>query len=154
MRTVPLLLMVSACAADTGFTTGEKTEVVQEGSGDIRVSPEEILLEDLAYDPPVDKAVDLLISNVGDATLQVFSIEIVENPTTDTSPNGVLFIEEIGQLELPSDSERSVAVGARLLEATAVEGRVRVNSGDADTPDIYIPVIVRPVGWEPVDSGG
>lgn len=142
-----LLWLATGCTADTGFVAKTTDNQAVDGAGQISVEPLEIFFTDLRYDPPLDASTDIVIGNTGDATLQVFSIAITENPVTDNSPQGVLYIEEVGQLELPAGAERAITIGAGLKDFEALEGTVRISSADGQQSDIYIPVHIRPEGW-------
>lgn len=151
LRALPLALC-AACAADTGFSNKAEPEEVQEGAGEIEVSPAVLEIADVPWNPPIDTSGLIEVTNLGTSTLQVYGFSLVENPTTELSPEGVLFLEEVGELDLAPGASREVVVVARLKEPVEVVGRLKVSSGDSDERDVFVEVRVSPEGG--VDSGG
>ncbi len=141
-----IALWLLACAGnDTNFNGKVEEPELVSGTAVAVVDPLEVVIADI--DPAYSKGGQVTVTSTGDAPLQIYGAQMVENP------DGVFFFQPVGELVLATGGQVSWTVVATLPGPVAYDGLLRIRTNDPAQTNLTIPVHARPVGWvEPQDT--
>jgi len=136
------------CDGETGFSKAPDSPVIQEGQGEITVEPMPIRIENLDWEAGTTRGQVVEVRNDGDNTLKVHDIALTSNA------GGALYLEDVGSLNLGPGVSAEFSILATLTTFEPVESVLRIQSGDVDEPNLTIPILAVPEGYEfPDDTG-
>lgn len=143
MRTyVWTALFAAACGGDNGFSTDDDDPGNEEGTGVAEFFPTELAFEDC--EPDISHSEPFKITNVGDNTLTVYEISVIEG-------GAVFYVEDVAEFGLEPKEHREFNVVATLTAPMApADGTLRIKTSDADAIDFQMPLHAEPA---PKDTG-
>ena len=144
MRTfVWTAFFAAACGGgDNGFSSGEDDPANEEGTGVAQFYPTELDFPDC--EPDIANGQYLKITNVGDNTLTVYEISVIEGGL-------VFYVEPVDQFGLePKDSREFQVVATLTAPMKPTDGKLRIKTSDAAATDFQMPLHAEPA---PKDSG-
>ena len=137
------VLFAAACGGDNGFSTNDNDPGNEEGTGVADIYPTELAFEDC--EPDISYSEPFKITNVGENTLTVYEISVIEGGT-------VFYVEDVAEFGLEPKDHREFNVVATLKAPTApTDGTLRIKTSDPDALDFQMPLHAEPA---PKDSGG
>jgi hypothetical protein len=143
MRTyVWTALLAAACGGDNGFSSGNDDPATEEGTGEAEFFPTALEFPDC--EPGISNGQFFKITNVGENTLTVYELSVIEGGLT-------FYIEEIDEFSLEPKEHREFTVVATLtapMEPT--DGTLRVKTSDPAAIDFQVPLHAEPA---PKDTG-
>ena len=141
-----IALWLLACAGnDTNFNGKVDVPDLVSGTAVAVVDPVEIVISDI--DPAYSKGGQVTVRSAGDADLNIYGAQLVDNP------DGVFFFQPVNELVLTTGNQVSWTVVATLPGPVAYDGLLRVRTNDPNQTNLLIPVHARPLGWvEPQDT--
>ncbi len=142
MRSYGLMaLLAAACGGDNGFSQGNNDPATEAGTGVAEFLPTEIVFPECK--PLITNSQFLKVTNVGENTLTVYEVSVIEG--------GPIFqIEDIAQFTLEPKEEREFIPRATLPDDQPADGTLRVKTSDAEAQDFQIPLHAEPA---PPDTG-
>lgn len=148
-RFLALALVLTACGGgETSFTTGNKDNQNQVGTGQLEVIPADgVVWEGLIPGYPCTEYVR--IDSVGIEDLNIDQIDVVD------SGGGVFSLPDSHSgISLPPGESYELQVQATLSVLEGTTGELRIKSNDEETVDLRLPLTANPAeDWETGDSG-
>ena len=136
-------LFAAACGGDNGFSSGGNDPSTEEGVGTAEFLPTEMTFEDC--EPDISYSQPFKITNVGENTLSVYEISVIEGGL-------VFYVEDIDEFSLEPKEDREFNVVAMLSPPMKpADGTLRIKTSDPDAVDFQMPLHADPA---PKDSGG
>jgi hypothetical protein len=146
MRTyVWTALLAAACGGDTGFSQGNDDPATEAGTGIAEFFPAELVFEGCL--PDVANSQPFKVTNVGDNTLSVYEISVIQGGL-------VFYVEEVDEFELEPKESREFHVVATLTPPMEpADGVLRVKTSDPDALDFQLTLHAEPAPEDSGDSG-
>lgn len=143
MRTyVWTALFAAACGGDAGFSSDDNDPSTEEGTGTAEFLPTELNFPDC--EPGIANGQFFKITNVGENTLSVYEISVIEGGLT-------FYTEEVDEFALEPKEDREFTVVATLTAPMApADGTLRIKTSDPDAIDFQMPLHAEPA---PKDTG-
>lgn len=136
-------LFAAACGGDNGFSSGGNDPSTEEGTGTAEFLPTEMSFEDC--EPNISYSQPFKVTNVGENTLSVYEIAVIEG-------GPVFYVEDIDEFVLEPTEDREFNVVATLTAPMApIDGTLRIKTSDPEAVDFRMPLHAEPA---PKDTGG
>ena len=143
MRTfVWTALFAAACGGDNGFSPNENDPGNEQGTGEAQFYPTQLDFPDC--EPDIANGQPFKITNVGENTLTVYEISVIEGGL-------VFYVEDVAQFGLEPKEDREFQVVATLTAPMKpTDGTLRIKTSDPAAVDFQMPLHAEPA---PKDSG-
>jgi len=137
------VLFAAACGGgDNGFSSNDNDPANEEGTGVAEIYPSDLLFD--GCEPDISYSLPFKITNVGDNTLTVYEISVLEGTS-------VFYVEAVDEFGLEPKDEREFNVVATLTAPMKpTDGTLRIKTSDAKAVDYRMPLHAEPA---PKDSG-
>jgi hypothetical protein len=136
-----LATLAAGCGGDSGFSANNNDPGEENGVGKAEIYPTAI--EFPSCNPGINYSAPFKVTNVGDNTLTVYEVSIVEG--------GPIFVtEEVAEFGLEPKEDRELVVRVTLPDDQAADGTLRIETSDADALQFDVPLHAEPA---PADSG-
>ncbi len=136
------VLFAAACGGDSGFSTGGNDPSTEVGTGVAEFYPTEIDFP--SCEPDISYSEPFKITNVGENTLTVHEISVIEGGV-------VFYVEDVAEFGLEPKEQREFNVVATLTaEMGPSDGTLRIKTSDPDATAFDMPLHAEPA---PKDTG-
>ena len=137
------ILFAAACGGgDNSFSNGGNDPNTEVGTGVADFYPTELDFPDC--EPDIANGQAFKITNVGENTLSVYEISVVEGGL-------VFYVEDVDEFALEPKDDREFTVVATLTAPMApADGTLRIKTSDPDATDFQMPLHAEPA---PKDTG-
>ena len=135
-------LFAAACGGDSGFSTDNNDPNTEVGTGVAEFYPTQLEFPDC--EPDIAYSEPFKITNVGENTLTVYEISVIEGGL-------VFYVEDVDEFGLePKDSREFDAVATLTAPLAPADGILRIKTSDPDATDFQMPLHAEPA---PKDTG-